>query len=459
MPTIVQVHEFHFVRKVLSTQKFKQAIAGIVTSPLFSKKTGTIANHAKATSGWNIDEGQGAPISHKNVLESLPSRIATLSANGYWQAVNPGNNEYLKTINDNNFVNWVSQHVHVQDRVAVLKAVSDCRSLAQEVVVDFRLLNLEQSPVKPKWVEFRCTAIDRKNDTILTIFKDISDHKALEADMQNASDKADAANIGRTRFLANMSHELRTPLNAIIGFSEMLKSGMLPASDVEKHNEYHGLIHESALHLLHVLNDILDMSKMEAGKYEIFPEDIELNQIINSCCLMMEPLAQKANVTLHFASDNDPLNLEADSKAVRQILINLLSNAIKFTRSDTSIIVKAKRVGRSIEFRIRDQGQGISAQLLEGLGEPFYQLDDEKSRCHEGTGLGLSIVKGLVELHNGEFKIESELEVGTSVSVLLPMSQGQVKPVPADEQDTIIRINPNPVNLEKNRVAISRLAG
>ena len=97
--------------------------------------------------------------------------------------------------------------------------------------------------------------------------------------------------------------------------------------------------------------------------------------------------------------------------------------------------------------------------MLEGLGEPFHQLDDEKSRCHEGTGLGLSIVKGLVELHGGDFKIKSELEIGTCVSVLLPMSQGEVKPVPADEQDTIIRINPNPVNLEMKQAAISRLAG
>ena len=443
----------------MSTQKLKRAIAGIVTSPLFTKKAGTIANHVKATSSWNTDEGQPARISHKNVLENLPSHIATLSANGYWQTVAPGNNEFLKAIVDNNFVHWVSQQVHVQDRVAVLKAVSDCRCLSQDVVVDFRLLNVEQHANKPKWVELRCTAIDCKDETILTIFKDITDRKALEVDMQNACDKADAANIGRTRFLANMSHELRTPLNAIIGFSEMLKSGMLPASDVEKHHEYHGLIHDSAQHLLQVLNDILDMSKMEAGKYEIYPEAIELNQIIKSVNSMMAPLAQQANVTLKFASNNEPLNFEADSKAVRQILINLLSNAIKFTHSDTSIDINAKRVGRSIEFAIRDRGKGISAQLLEGLGEPFHQLDDEKSRCHEGTGLGLSIVKGLVELHGGIFKIESEIEVGTCVSVLLPISQGQAKPVPADEQDTIIRINPNPVNLEEKRAAISRLAG
>ncbi len=234
---------------------------------------------------------------------------------------------------------------------------------------------------------------------------------------------------------------------------------MLPASDVDKKNEYHGLIHDSAQHLLQVLNDILDMSKMEAGKYEIFPEAMEINQIINSCCSMMTPLAQQANVTLHYATDNEPLIFEADSKAVRQILINLLSNAIKFTHPDTSININAKRVGRSVEFEIRDHGNGISAQSLAGLGEPFHQLDDEKSRSHEGTGLGLSIVKGLVELHGGDFKIESELEVGTSVSVRLPMSQGQTGPIPADEQDTIIRINPNPVNLEMKREAILRLAG
>ena len=150
---------------------------------------------------------------------------------------------------------------------------------------------------QPQWAEIKCTPIS-SHKTILTVLRDVSERKVLENKIREECQSADAANIAKTRFLANMSHELRTPLNAIIGFSEILKSGMVPASNLEKQQEYQGLINDSAQHLLTVLNDILDMSKIEAGKYEIYPEDVDLMQIILSCCSMLMPLANKAEVEL-----------------------------------------------------------------------------------------------------------------------------------------------------------------
>ena len=443
----------------MSTQKLKYAIAGFASSSLFKGKSQALGAFVGSVSTSECIECQHEQITDKMVLENLPSHIATLDNNGYWKTVSPGYNAFFKSIADDNFTNWAVSTVHVQDRVAVLKAISDCRALMEEVSVEFRLLRQENFAEIPQWVELKCAPIEGSANTILTIFRDISDKKKLEAEIHKARDIADEANIAKTRFLANMSHELRTPLNAIIGFSEILKSGIVPDLAIEKRTEYQGLIYDSAQHLLHVLNDILDMSKMEAGKYEIFPEEFDLAQVISSSCSMMMLSAQNADVNLNVKPDAVPLLIEADSKAIRQIMINLISNAIKFSNPKTAIDIEAKRIGRAIEIKIRDRGCGISAECLDGLGKPFHQVDNLKSRQHEGTGLGLSIVKGLVELHNGEFEIESEKDVGTTVTVRLAKSMELSRPVPADEQDTIIRINPTPENLASKQAAISRLAG
>ncbi len=392
------------------------------------------------------------------ILKNLPSCISSLDANGRWSNITDGSCEYFSLIGSRNFNEWVSEAVHIQDRVAILKAVDDCRASGQNAIAEFRLIDNTRQAKSPKWVEITCTSVDGKR-TILTILIDVTKRKLLENQILEARELSEAANLEKSKFLANMSHELRTALNAIIGFSEILKCGMVPASHVEKQHEYHSLINESALHLLNVLNDVLDMSKIEAGKYEIYPEKIELTQIISSCISMLMPLADKAGVRLRFVNNEDTLPLEADSKALRQILFNLISNAIKFSNHGSEIRISAKRCGSKIEWKIQDQGQGISAENLEHLGEPFQQIDGRKNRKHEGTGLGLSIVKGLVSLHGGKFRIESKLGVGTTVSVEIPCSNMASAPVPFEDVDTIIRIKPLLGEQEHLKPAISRLAG
>jgi len=395
-------------------------------------------------------------ISPDFVLQNMKAHVSCLKSNGTWMQLASGSCEYFRSIDTSCFQNWVNVNVHVQDRVAVLKLASDCQAGENTATEEFRLLNSSSGCEAPLWAEIRCVLVPHRK-SVLIYLEDISANKCIETEMLAARDLADKANLAKSRFLANMSHELRTPLNAIMGFSEMLKSGMLPADNNEKPLEYYGLIYESAAHLLQVVNDVLDVSKIEAGKYEIYPEELDATRIIESCCSMLYPLAKNADVNIHISKPDEPILLEADSKALRQILLNLVSNAIKYSEYESTIHVSAKRVGRMIELKVCDQGKGISPEYLDELGEPFYQIDGEKSRLHEGTGLGLSIVKGLVHLHGGKIKIESQLGSGTTVRVQLTQFMGVSRPIPADDNDTIIRIKPANTGSDNYRNELSRM--
>lgn len=450
-----------FVRNGLSTQYLKSAIANFAqmsSSGSHDKNIDQSALQLPLANPDIIPEKSQQGLSAEAILAGLPSCISSLDATGIWTNINCGNSDYFASIETQFFDKWVGNVVHVQDRVAVLKAVDDCRTGRHNVVVEFRLVDNTYLPTAPKWAEMTCSTIAGEK-TILTTLVDVTHRKNLEAQVREAQELSEAANLEKSRFLANMSHELRTPLNAIIGFSEILKCGMVSADNIEKQNEYHTLINESGLHLLSVLNDILDMSKIEAGKYEIYPEKTELTQIISSSISMLMPLADKAGVKLRFANAEDTLSIEADSRALRQILINLISNAIKFSSSGSEVQISARRRGSKIEWQIQDQGQGISAKNLERLGEPFRQVDGRKNRKHEGTGLGLSIVKGLVNLHHGKLTIASELGIGTNVTVELPRSLAANSPVPYVDADTIIRIKPCQGDSAKLKPALSTLAG
>lgn len=410
------------------------------------------------TRGIRPDTSGVTNLSAEQILAGLPSHISSLDCANTWNTISPGNCEYFSNIRATDFNHWVATVVHVQDRVGILKAVDDCRANNKEVIAEFRVLDKLGTCKVPDWIEFKCASL-ADGEYILTILRDISGRKSLEQQARKSRDLADKSNAAKSRFLANMSHELRTPLNAIIGFSDLLKSGMVGLNDTEKQVEYQGLINDSAHHLLHVLNDILDMSKIEAGKYEIHPEEVDFAKIIQSSCAMLMPLAQNANVMLDLSRVNQSIMMEADSKAIRQIIINIVSNAIKFTRPNTVIEISAQRLGREVEFIVKDYGRGISPEGLKSLGNPFYQVDNEKSRKHEGTGLGLSIVKGLLELHGGTFSIKSGIDIGTTVTIALSRSHGANTPVPADDADTIIRIRPQNSGNRLNSGAISRLAG
>jgi two-component system cell cycle sensor histidine kinase PleC len=232
--------------------------------------------------------------------------------------------------------------------------------------------------------------------------------------------RAEEANQAKTKFLANMSHELRTPLNAIIGFSEIMESGMFGPLGADKYGEYCGDIRASGQYLLDVINDVLDMSKIEAGRLRLDFEELALDTILADALRVVTARARDKELMLSARID-EGLHLHADRRALKQILLNLLSNAVKFTPDGGQIIVRGRRSNGYAVFCIHDSGIGIAKDALAKLGRPFEQVANQHTRNHQGSGLGLAIAKSLVELHGGRICIRSAPGRGTSVLVRLPV--------------------------------------
>jgi two-component system cell cycle sensor histidine kinase PleC len=232
--------------------------------------------------------------------------------------------------------------------------------------------------------------------------------------------RAEEANQAKSKFLANMSHELRTPLNAIIGFSEIMESGMFGPLGAEKYQEYCSDIRDSGQYLLDVINDVLDMSKIEAGRIRLDFEDLELDTLLNESMRVVSAKAQEKQLELTAKIAPD-LTLRADRRALKQIAINLLSNAVKFTPGGGRVTVRGRATDHCIVLGIADTGIGIAKDALAKLGRPFEQVESQLTKSHQGSGLGLAIAKSLVELHGGRMRIRSTLGKGTMVVVRLPL--------------------------------------
>jgi len=253
----------------------------------------------------------------------------------------------------------------------------------------------------------------------VAITRDISERKIYERALVEARDAALEASRAKSRFLANMSHELRTPLNAIIGFSEVMTREMFgPVGP--RYQEYSRLIHESGGHLLELINGVLDMSKIEAGKFELAEELFELEDVAESAVRFLKLPAERAGVALALEVQPGARLMFADRRAVKQILVNLLSNGVKYTPQGGEVRITARAPGSGIEIIVSDTGTGISKADLERLGKPFEQVENAETRAKEGTGLGLALVKSLTQLHGGAAVIDSVLGEGTTVTVRLP---------------------------------------
>jgi two-component system cell cycle sensor histidine kinase PleC len=244
--------------------------------------------------------------------------------------------------------------------------------------------------------------------------------------------RALAASQAKSEFLANMSHELRTPLNAIIGFSEIMQSGMFGPLGDEKYREYCRDIHESGQYLLDVINDILDMSKIEAGRIQLDLEETDLERVLSDALRIISARVQEKKLALN-TEIAPSIRVKVDRRAVKQILLNLLSNAVKFTPEGGRITVRGRVSGEAVMIAIEDTGIGIPSQALKNLGRPFEQVESQFTKSHQGSGLGLAIAKSLVELHGGAMRIRSTLGVGTIVGLRLPRDgQGLEDEEPAD---------------------------
>ena len=242
----------------------------------------------------------------------------------------------------------------------------------------------------------------------------------LAGKLHEAKVKAEGANAAKSEFLANMSHELRTPLNAIIGFSEMMTSGMFGALGDRRYEEYAQDIHASGQHLLALINDILDMAKIEAGKMTLRPERLDVAELVEDALRLVRTRLEAGAIKLVLDLEPDLPDLIADERAIKQVLLNLLSNAMKFTPAGGRVTVGAGLCGERVRLWVSDTGIGISPDDLLRLGRPFEQAESQQSKTVQGTGLGLALVKALTALHEGEFRLESEPGLGTTASVLLP---------------------------------------
>jgi two-component system cell cycle sensor histidine kinase PleC len=232
--------------------------------------------------------------------------------------------------------------------------------------------------------------------------------------------RAEEASQAKSKFLANMSHELRTPLNAIIGFSEIMETGMFGPLGTDKYREYCTDIHQSGQYLLEVINDILDMSKIEAGRIRVDAERVEIEPFLDDAMRVVSGRADDKRLTLS-AQIGENIRLVADSRLLKQIVLNLLSNAVKFTPEGGRITIRARAAGGCVAIAIADTGIGIPQAALARLGRPFEQVESQLTKSHQGSGLGLAIARSLTELHGGTMRIRSTLGKGTIVLLRLPI--------------------------------------
>ncbi len=276
------------------------------------------------------------------------------------------------------------------------------------------------------WYEL---TVRRMSSTRLVVaLRDARAQRNREAGLQKARDLAEQQSASKSRFLANMSHELRTPLNAIMGFSDIMRQRLFgPMSD--RYAEYAELIHESGAHLLELINDVLDMSKIEAQRFELVREAFDARDAIAAVLRLMRGQAEQQGVTLRGDLSVESLEAEADRRAIKQIAFNLISNALKFTPKGGVVTVSARPIGSMLEIVVRDTGMGISPEDLGRLGRPYEQAGGADHRA-AGSGLGLSLVRAFARLHGGEMTMESRMGEGTTVTVRMPVLLSPMEALP-----------------------------
>jgi len=312
----------------------------------------------------------------------------------------------------------LSSLVHPDDLDTARDAISKAAFSGRQAAAEIRFHRADGSYVASEMSCRPATGADGRVRDVVAVTRDISERKAQEQALIAAREAAEEANRAKSRFLAHMSHELRTPLNAIIGFSEVMMHQMFGGIGNPRYREYAELIHESGGHLLELINGVLDMSKIEAGKFDLNEITFDLEAAADQALRIVKLQAERKGVALKTSIAPGAHTIFADQRAVKQILLNLLANAVKFTPRGGAVWIAAAREGGAIELAVADTGIGIAETDLHRLGQPFEQAGNALSQ--EGTGLGLALVRALAGLHDGEVRIQSARGEGTVVRVRLP---------------------------------------
>jgi PAS domain S-box-containing protein len=378
--------------------------------------------------GRVVERQKSEEARFKTVVDNMPAMVLLRDLNGRFILVNRKYEEFYRVTND--FVR--GKTLHEVDAVADLDLLPDENAAHdREVIENSRVIEHELTGTRNgeihtlASVKFPIT--DHLGETVAVggIELDISDRKQHEAELadlvrkvQMARDQAMHATHAKSQFLANMSHELRTPMNAIIGFSELVMDN---AKDVLPERQYANMekIMTSAEHLLSLINDILDLSKIEAGRVNIYPVEFPLEPLVVECMRTVEPIIKGKKLQLLKNIESDLPVLLTDKDKVRQILINLLSNAMKFTERG-KVTVKAQRRGEDVMIAVADTGIGIPKDAMGRIFDEFSQVDDSSTRRYGGTGLGLTITRHLAQLLGGDVTVESTVGIGSTFTVTIP---------------------------------------
>ncbi|MGQ4272446.1 sensor histidine kinase [Terrihabitans sp. B22-R8] len=374
--------------------------------------------HAHAPSEPNVADRYDFVVSNSQNLVTVHHRDGSVIS------ASAAATEFLGVEKSALLARGLFDRVHVSDRPAFLTAISDVAVTGEDRMLDLRLQRAVSGlPSHPQFVlvQMRCRRCNQSGEVVV-VARDISAKDAAALPSDEASKQAEAV---KNALLANVSHELRTPLNAIIGFSELLTEKHANGVDPKRREEYAELIHDSGLHLLSVVNGILDMSRIESGNFTIIREPLSIKEVIDGCVQLFELKAATAGVTVVSEAGRGLPAIVADKRACKQILINLLSNAIKFTPPGGRVRIEAREMGGQMRVEVSDTGIGVSAEDLPRLGTSFFQACSSYERPFEGTGIGLSVVKGLVALHGGRFDVQSRVGAGTRIIIDLPLNAAE----------------------------------
>ncbi|WP_112945431.1 MULTISPECIES: sensor histidine kinase [unclassified Rhizobium] len=408
------------------------AALSIVTSPAVALPAGVAA----VVGGFLFSAVGSIALSRQSIVTS---GVATQSAEEFFMEASAGLILFLdpqgSVVNvggrdKRDYLAWMRapdgrgfiEQIHVSDRILFLQALDQLRQGEEQAAVDLRLERPSVSVDNRQFSHLRTDLTARRDSdgaliSVVAQLRDVSAEHLLRVEAEAHAADARSANDAKSRFLAAVSHELRTPLNAILGFSDILIGEYFGKLANERQREYVGLVRDSGAHLLSVVNTMLDMSKIEAGRYELVLEPFDIATVVRSCEAMLGLQAKTKGVSLTSRIQRGLDEVVADQRAIQQILINLVGNAVKFTEAGGAISLDASVRDGILTLCVSDTGIGIPADKLQLLGQPFVQIQNDYTRRFEGTGLGLSLVKGLVALHGGDFAIASTPGSGTIITI------------------------------------------
>jgi cell cycle sensor histidine kinase DivJ len=386
-----------------------------------------------------VQDVVASPVMGNMVLASqVPGLLLVFDEHGVVKNVSGRDVSQFPSKFQNCAGHFFAELVHVSDRIGLMQAFDALRQGNESSIADLRFDN----PVSARQTQFLHARMDMTAERddfgrltgVIGQLRDVTEKELLRTEVARKAAEAESANDAKSRFLAAVSHELRTPLNAVLGFSDVLAGEYFGKLQNDRQREYVSLIRQSGAHLLSVVNTMLDMSKLEAGRYELIMEPFRIGDAIATCEGMLGLQAKQKGLTLTSRVQRDIGEVVADQRAVQQVLINLAGNAIKFTESGGVVTMDASLEGGMLKLTVSDTGIGIAADKMALLGQPFMQVQNEYTRRYEGTGLGLALVKGLVELHGGSFAISSRAGEGTIVTILLP-ADGSGRSAGGDRDD------------------------